>query len=230
MASSQGLKTRSSGLRAASSSSSCTPYHSLRTSRCRPIHSFLSPSFRCCCTTPYPNPLIFPKSVLSKAFPIIPYIERRKPVLLKHQESPPLTNCVRRSHCLSLRNHHQYQPPFTQQPRFRISTGLHRVFLSFPFNMPSTKMRSRPQVYPRLAFHIIRAIAFISAVIVSGILTYFCIQLKHDGFKLPWTFIVVRYQPPTHFPSHPIFVRLKEEQSSPPSLPFVDMIRIESID
>ncbi len=91
-------------------------------------------------------------------------------------------------------------------------------------------MRSRPQVYPRLAFHIIRAIAFISAVIVSGILTYFCIQLKHDGFKLPWTFIVVRYQPPTHFPSHPIFVRLKEEQSSPPSLPFVDMIRIESID
>ncbi|KIW59670.1 hypothetical protein PV05_04105 [Exophiala xenobiotica] len=57
--------------------------------------------------------------------------------------------------------------------------------------MPSTKMRSRPQVYPRLAFHIIRAIAFISAVIVSGILTYFCIQLKHDGFKLPWTFIVI---------------------------------------
>ncbi|KAK5452861.1 hypothetical protein LTS15_007009 [Exophiala xenobiotica] len=52
-------------------------------------------------------------------------------------------------------------------------------------------MRSRPQVYPRLAFHIIRAIAFISAVIVAGILTYFCIQLKHDGFKLPWTFVVI---------------------------------------
>ncbi|KAL6249139.1 hypothetical protein RBB50_004202 [Rhinocladiella similis] len=55
----------------------------------------------------------------------------------------------------------------------------------------TTKMRSRPQVYPRLAFHVIRAIAFISAAIVSGILIYFCIQLKHDGFKLPWTFIVI---------------------------------------
>ncbi len=153
MASSQGLKTRSSGLRAASSSSSCTPYHSLRTSRCRPIHSFLSPSFRCCCTTPYPNPLIFPKSVLSKAFPIIPYIERRKPVLLKHQESPPLTNCVRRSHCLSLRNHHQYQPPFTQQPRFRISTGLHRVFLSFQYAINQNAQSTTSLPTPGLPHH-----------------------------------------------------------------------------
>ncbi|KIW14712.1 hypothetical protein PV08_07496 [Exophiala spinifera] len=57
--------------------------------------------------------------------------------------------------------------------------------------MPTTKMRSRPQVYPRLAFHVIRGIAFISASVVSGILIYFCLQLKHDGFKLPWTFIVI---------------------------------------
>ncbi|KIW62972.1 hypothetical protein PV04_09856 [Phialophora macrospora] len=57
--------------------------------------------------------------------------------------------------------------------------------------MPASKMRSRPQVYPRLAFHIVRTIAFISASIVSGILIYFCIQLRHDGFKLPWTFIIV---------------------------------------
>ncbi|OAL38621.1 hypothetical protein AYO20_02271 [Fonsecaea nubica] len=52
-------------------------------------------------------------------------------------------------------------------------------------------MKSRPQVYPRPAFHLIRAIAFISAAIVSGILIYFCIQLRHDGFKLPWTLIIV---------------------------------------
>ncbi|EXJ53891.1 hypothetical protein A1O7_09227 [Cladophialophora yegresii CBS 114405] len=57
--------------------------------------------------------------------------------------------------------------------------------------MPATKMRSRPQVYPRLAFHLVRAIALISASIVSGILIYFCVQLRHDGFKLPWTFIIV---------------------------------------
>lgn len=53
-------------------------------------------------------------------------------------------------------------------------------------------MRSRPQIYPRLSFHIVRTIAFISASIVTGILVFFCIQLKNDGFKLPWTFIIVR--------------------------------------
>ncbi|EXJ93072.1 hypothetical protein A1O3_01628 [Capronia epimyces CBS 606.96] len=54
-----------------------------------------------------------------------------------------------------------------------------------------TKMKSRPQVYPRAPFHIIRAIAFVCASIVSGILIYFCVQLKHDDFKLPWTFIII---------------------------------------
>jgi len=42
-----------------------------------------------------------------------------------------------------------------------------------------------------MSFHLIRAIAFISQTIVSGILIFFCIQLKKDGFKLPWTFIIV---------------------------------------
>ncbi|KAJ9605357.1 hypothetical protein H2200_010014 [Cladophialophora chaetospira] len=32
--------------------------------------------------------------------------------------------------------------------------------------MPSTKVRSRPQMYPRVAFHVVRSIAFISASIV----------------------------------------------------------------
>ena len=58
--------------------------------------------------------------------------------------------------------------------------------------MPSSKMRARPQVYPRLAFHLIRAIAFLSASVVTGVLVYFMIQLRHDEFKLPWTFIIVR--------------------------------------
>ncbi|KAL2422016.1 hypothetical protein ABEF95_006367 [Exophiala dermatitidis] len=52
-------------------------------------------------------------------------------------------------------------------------------------------MKSRPPVYPKASFHIIRGIAFVCASIVSGILIYFCIQLRHDGFKLPWTFIIV---------------------------------------
>ncbi|EXJ91282.1 hypothetical protein A1O1_04392 [Capronia coronata CBS 617.96] len=54
-----------------------------------------------------------------------------------------------------------------------------------------TKMKSRPQVYPQRPFHIIRAISFICSGIASGILIYFCIQLRQDGFKLPWTFVLV---------------------------------------
>lgn len=57
--------------------------------------------------------------------------------------------------------------------------------------MPS-KTKSRPQVYPRLSFHLVRAIALISTAVVGGILAYFCVQLRHDGFKIPWTFIIVR--------------------------------------
>lgn len=45
--------------------------------------------------------------------------------------------------------------------------------------------------YPPLPYHSIRAITFVSSSIVSGILIYFCYQLKHDSFKLPWTFLIV---------------------------------------
>ncbi|KEF52510.1 uncharacterized protein A1O9_11352 [Exophiala aquamarina CBS 119918] len=53
------------------------------------------------------------------------------------------------------------------------------------------KVKSRPQAYSAMSFHLVRAIAFISQAIVSGILIFFCIQLRKDGFKLPWTFIIV---------------------------------------
>ena len=33
--------------------------------------------------------------------------------------------------------------------------------------------------------------SFASASIISAILIYFCYQLKHDEFKLPWTFLIV---------------------------------------
>ena len=45
--------------------------------------------------------------------------------------------------------------------------------------------------YPPLPYHSIRALTFISASIVSAILIYFCYHLKHDNFKLPWTFLIV---------------------------------------
>lgn len=55
----------------------------------------------------------------------------------------------------------------------------------------STKVKRMPSHYPPLPFHGIRAISFISASIVVGILVYFIIQLKVDSFKIPWTFLVV---------------------------------------
>jgi len=51
--------------------------------------------------------------------------------------------------------------------------------------------QSKPSPYSPIAFHGVRAMLFISAAIVSGILSWFFYQLKHDGFKLPWTFLVM---------------------------------------
>ena len=45
--------------------------------------------------------------------------------------------------------------------------------------------------YPPLPYHGIRFMSFASASIVSAILIYFCYHLKHDNFKLPWTFLAV---------------------------------------
>jgi hypothetical protein len=50
--------------------------------------------------------------------------------------------------------------------------------------------RSAPS-YPPLPYHTIRFITFTSASIVTSILIYFCYHLKHDNFKLPWTFLIV---------------------------------------
>jgi hypothetical protein len=45
--------------------------------------------------------------------------------------------------------------------------------------------------YPPLPYHTIRFVTFTSASIVTAILLYFCYHLKHDNFKLPWTFLIV---------------------------------------
>jgi hypothetical protein len=45
--------------------------------------------------------------------------------------------------------------------------------------------------YPPLPYHGIRFMSFASASIVSAILIYFCYHLKHDDFKIPWTFLVI---------------------------------------
>ena len=57
--------------------------------------------------------------------------------------------------------------------------------------MSDTKIRAPPSHYPFLAFHLIRTCSLVCSTIVSGILLYFCYWLKHDNYKIPWTFLVV---------------------------------------
>ena len=57
--------------------------------------------------------------------------------------------------------------------------------------MSRTTTRTPPSHYPPLAFHLIRTFSLVSSLIVSGILLYFCYHLRHDHYKIPWTFLVV---------------------------------------
>jgi len=52
--------------------------------------------------------------------------------------------------------------------------------------------RTRPSAYvPPMPFHAVRALTFVSVIIVGGVLASFCVQLTQDDFKLPWTFLVM---------------------------------------
>lgn len=50
---------------------------------------------------------------------------------------------------------------------------------------------TRPSAYPPVPFHSIRAFSLISSLIVAAIMFFFMYHLRNDGFKLPWTFLVV---------------------------------------
>src|SRR5450432_1237000 len=58
--------------------------------------------------------------------------------------------------------------------------------------MSDTKIRSKPSHYPFFAFHFIRTCSLVCSTIVSAILLYFGYWLKHDNYKIPWTFLIVR--------------------------------------
>jgi hypothetical protein len=66
--------------------------------------------------------------------------------------------------------------------------------------MSDTKIRAPPSHYPFLAFHLVRTCSLVCSIIVSGILLYFCYWLKHDNYKIPWTFLVV-----CQIPSQPVY-------------------------
>lgn len=50
----------------------------------------------------------------------------------------------------------------------------------------------KPSAYPPLPFYLIRSFVFISALVVGVILAVFIYHLHADGFKLPYSFLVVR--------------------------------------
>ena len=49
----------------------------------------------------------------------------------------------------------------------------------------------KPSLYPPLPFHLIRAIALLSSLVVGIIIAVFLVQLHKGGYKLPWAFLVV---------------------------------------
>ena len=57
--------------------------------------------------------------------------------------------------------------------------------------MAGSKIRSQPSYYPPLPFHVIRTCSLISSLVVAAILSFFVYHLRHDKFKIPWTFLVV---------------------------------------
>jgi len=59
-----------------------------------------------------------------------------------------------------------------------------------PFNMPSTKTRTRtaPTPYPRIIFHAIRIGQALASMVVMAVMFYFIWNLVHEDFDPPRTF------------------------------------------
>lgn len=51
--------------------------------------------------------------------------------------------------------------------------------------------RDRTSYYPTLAFHSIRFVSLLSSALVTGLLAYFLLHLKSNGFRLPWVLLIL---------------------------------------
>lgn len=56
----------------------------------------------------------------------------------------------------------------------------------------SLKTKMKPSSYSAKSFHGVRTVAAVSSIIVTSILVFFCLELKNEGYKIPWTFLIVR--------------------------------------
>ncbi|WPG98393.1 Hypothetical protein R9X50_00118300 [Acrodontium crateriforme] len=56
-------------------------------------------------------------------------------------------------------------------------------------NQVNRSARTAPSQYPRIPFHGLRTVQFISSAVVGSVVTFFTWHLHHDGYSMPWVFI-----------------------------------------
>lgn len=54
------------------------------------------------------------------------------------------------------------------------------------------RSKVQPTHYPRIPFHFLRSAQLLAAVVVTCVMAFFVDQLHHDGYPIPWTFLLVR--------------------------------------
>lgn len=47
----------------------------------------------------------------------------------------------------------------------------------------------KPTSYPHIPFHFLRTAQLLASLVVSAIMVYFVVNLHHDGYSVPWTFL-----------------------------------------
>ena len=67
----------------------------------------------------------------------------------------------------------------------------------FPrIELPKERVSKKPSQYPTLTFHLLRLAQLLSSIIVSSVLIFFIHHLHLEKYYIPWTFILVRSNPP----------------------------------
>lgn len=56
----------------------------------------------------------------------------------------------------------------------------------------AARSKVQPTHYPRIPFHLLRSAQLLAAAVVTCVLVFFVDQLHHDGYPIPWTFLLVR--------------------------------------
>lgn len=95
------------------------------------------------------------------------------------------------------------------------------VGATLSFSLYTFTMRSKsvkPSAYPKLPFHGIRFLIFLSSAVVAIILAVFIYHLHADGYKLPFAFLIVSLSQHDHAVSN--LTKTPLSSSSPPSSPF----------